>query len=127
MPSDRSTILTFALAALRLMTMRFNRRSLFVTARRGSFVADFFFVATFRYPRIEFLRGPAGGLRSANLFASCPAARLPNTFDTGGAHGISPFAVFILSGGALARTIRFVRNRLSPISVSTWRTHLPFA
>jgi len=39
-------------------------------------------------PAPEFLRGPAGQLHSANLFASCPAARLPNTFETGGAHGI---------------------------------------
>jgi len=119
--------LTFALAAFRLMTTRFNRRSLFVTVRRGSCVAEFLFVATFRYPRIEFSRGPAGQLRSANLFASCPAARLPNPLDTGGAHGIFALRSFHPVRRSLGLVDPLRAESGLTIDVSTWRTHLPFA
>jgi hypothetical protein len=102
MPSDRNTVLTFALAALRLMPTRPTITRL-VTVRRGSCVAEFFFVATFRYPRFESLRGPASSLRPANLFASCPAARLPIAFDTGGALGIWALRSFHPVRGSLGR------------------------
>jgi len=98
-----------------------------VTVRRGSCVAEFFFVATFRYPRFEFSRGPAGQLRWANLFASCPAARLPSTFDSGGALGIFALRSFHpVLGSRWPGDLRRAVSRFAT-SVSTWRTHLPFA
>lgn len=118
--------MTFTLAALRLMTTRsiidrfsssfaagHSSPSSFSSRRSATRGSNSHVARPVNCVRQTYLRR---ALRHACRPLSIPAALM----------GFSLFAVFILSWGALAWATRFVRNRALPISVSTWRTHLPF-
>jgi len=63
-------------------SIAFRHRSSQVMRRRVLFRRDV------PLPADRILTWPGRSIAFGKLFASCPAARLPNTFETGGAHGI---------------------------------------
>jgi len=124
-PSDRGTVLTFTLAAFRLMTIR--QPSTFSSPFVASHASPISFRRDVPLPAHEFSRGPTGRSHSANWFATCPKARLPKTPETGGAHGFLALRSLHPVRGSLGFGDPLRAESSVAIGVSTWRTHMPFS